>query len=144
MVIQMPIFFGFLYMLYPACELRNASFLWVHDLSQPDTVARIAGYPINVLPLLMIGTQFWQMSLTPRSGDPSQQKTMMFMPLLFGFFCYNFAAALALYYTMQGLLTVLQLYVTRTGNNTRRVARVASPCSNPYRWGAEGKAARAP
>ena len=117
MVIQMPIFFGFLYMLYPACELRNASFLWVHDLSQPDTVARIAGYPINVLPLLMIGTQFWQMSLTPRSGDPSQQKTMMFMPLLFGFFCYNFAAALALYYTMQGLLTVLQLYITRTGNS---------------------------
>ncbi len=115
MVIQMPIFFGFLYMLYPAAELRNAGFLWVHDLSQPDTVAHFAGFPINVLPLLMIGTQFWQMSLTPKSGDPQQQKTMMFMPLLFGFFCYNFAAALALYYTMQGLLTILQLYITRTG-----------------------------
>ncbi len=115
MLIQMPIFFGFLYMLYPACELRNASFLWVRDLSQPDTVAHIAGIPINVLPLLMIGTQFWQMSLTPKSGDPSQQKMMKFMPLLFGFFCYSFAAALALYYTMQGLLTILQLYVTRTG-----------------------------
>ena len=116
MLIQMPIFFGFLYMLYPAAELRNAGFLWVHDLSQPDTVAHIAGFPINVLPLLMIGTQFWQMSLTPRTGDPQQQKTMMFMPLLFGFFCYNFAAALALYYTMQGLLTILQLYITRSQN----------------------------
>ena len=114
MVIQMPIFFGFLYMLYPAAELRNASFLWVRDLSQPDTVAHLAGLPINVLPLLMIGTQFWQMSLMPRTGDASQQKTMMFMPLLFGFFCYNFAAALALYYTMQGALTILQLYLTRT------------------------------
>ena len=39
MLIQMPIFFGFLYMLYTAAELRNAHFLWVHDLSQPDTVA---------------------------------------------------------------------------------------------------------
>ncbi len=116
MLIQMPIFFGFLYMLYPAAELRNASFLWVKDLSQPDTVAHFAGFPINVLPLLMIGTQFWQMSLTPKTGDPQQQKTMMFMPLLFGFFCYNFAAALALYYTMQGLLTILQLYYTRTQN----------------------------
>lgn len=116
MLIQMPIFFGFLYMLYPAAELRNASFLWVHDLSQPDTVAHFAGFPINVLPLLMIGTQFWQMSLTPKTGDPQQQKTMMFMPLLFGFFCYNFAAALALYYTMQGLLTILQLYYTRSQN----------------------------
>ncbi len=116
MLIQMPIFFGFLYMLYPAAELRNAGFLWVKDLSQPDTVAHLAGFPINVLPLLMIGTQFWQMSLTPKTGDPQQQKTMMFMPLLFGFFCYSFAAALALYYTMQGLLTILQLYLTRDQN----------------------------
>ena len=116
MLIQMPIFFGFLYMLYPAAELRNAGFLWVKDLSQPDTVAHLAGFPVNVLPLLMIGTQFWQMRLTPKSGDPQQQKTMMFMPLLFGFFCYSFAAALALYYTMQGLLTILQLYITRSQN----------------------------
>ena len=79
-------------------------------------MAHIAGLPINVLPLLMIGTQFWQMSLTPKTGDPQQQKTMMFMPLLFGFFCYSFAAALALYYTMQGLLTILQLYITRSQN----------------------------
>ena len=113
MLIQMPIFFGFLYMLYTAAELRNSSFLWVHDLSQPDTVGHFAGFPINVLPLMMMGTQFWQMRLTPRTGDPAQQKTLMFMPLLFGFFCYSFAAALALYYTMQGLLTILQLYLTR-------------------------------
>ena len=45
MLIQMPIFFGFLYMLYPAAELRNAGFLWVKDLSQPDTVAHLRGLP---------------------------------------------------------------------------------------------------
>ncbi len=121
MLIQMPIFFGFLYMLYTAAELRNSGFLWVHDLSQPDTVTRLpipglGTVPINVLPILMIAAQFWQMSLTPKTGDPSQQKTLMFMPLLFGFFCYNFAAALALYYTMQTLLTILQLYLTRDTN----------------------------
>lgn len=147
MLIQMPIFFGFLYMLYPAAELRNAGFLWVHDLSQPDTVAHFMGFPINVLPLLMIGTQFWQMSLTPKSGDPSQQKTMMFMPLLFGFFCYSFAAALALYYTMQGLLTILQLYVTRTGaadatGNAPGAVTVLKPAPAPgggKKGGANGK-----
>ena len=42
MLIQMPIFFGFLYMLGVATELRNSSFLWVYDLSQPDTVGRFA------------------------------------------------------------------------------------------------------
>jgi YidC/Oxa1 family membrane protein insertase len=112
-LIQMPIFFGFLYMLGVAAELRNADFLWVHDLSTPDTVAHFMGVPINILPLLMVGTQFWQMSLTPMTGDPQQQKIMKFMPLIFGFFCYSFAAALSLYYTMQGLLTIIQLYATR-------------------------------
>ena len=115
MLIQMPIFFGFLYMLYPAAELRNAGFpVGTRPFPARHRGAPRDGYPINVLPLLMIGTQFWQMSLTPKTGDPQQQKTMMFMPLLFGFFCYNFAAALALYYTMQGLLTILQLYFTRS------------------------------
>ena len=113
MVVQMPIFFGFLYMLYTAAELRNSRFLWIHDLSQPDTVGHLLGYNLNILPLFMIGSQFWQMQLTPKSGDASQQKMMMFMPLMFGFFCYNLAAALTLYYTMQGLLTILQLYLTR-------------------------------
>ena len=122
MLIQMPIFFGFLYMLGVATELRNSSFLWVHDLSQPDTVGRLFGFPINLLPLAMMGTQFWQMQLTPRTGDPAQQKTLMFMPLLFGFFCYSFAAALALYYTVQGLLTILQLYITRDQRATPPVA----------------------
>jgi YidC/Oxa1 family membrane protein insertase len=36
------------------------------------------------------------------------------MPLIFVVFCYNFAAALALYYTTQNLFTILQLYQNRS------------------------------
>ena len=61
----------------------------------------------------MAGTNIWLMRLTPKSGDATQQKVMMFMPLIFVVFCYNFAAALALYYTTQNLFTILQLYQTR-------------------------------
>ena len=115
MVIQIPIFFGLFTMLRQAVELRNAQFLWVHDLSQPDTIAHVPGFgwPINILPLIMAGTNIWLMRLTPKSGDATQQKVMMFMPLIFVVFCYNFAAALALYYTTQNLFTILQLYQTR-------------------------------
>ena len=117
MVIQIPIFFGLFTMLRQAVELRGASFLWIHDLSQPDTVAHIPipgwNIPINVLPLIMAGTSFWMTHLTPKSGDPTQQRMMMFTPVIFIIFCYNFAAALALYYTTQNLLTVLQLYVNK-------------------------------
>src|SRR6266403_1638154 len=60
MVVQIPIFFGLFTMLRQAVELRNARFLWIHDLSQPDTVARLPIWdlPINILPLLMAATSF--------------------------------------------------------------------------------------
>jgi YidC/Oxa1 family membrane protein insertase len=122
MMIQIPVFFGLFGMLREAAELRNASFLWVKDLSQADTLLVIpgmswvpfigspAGLPINILPILMGATNIWLMRMTPKTGDSTQRRVMMFMPLIFLFFCYNFAAALALYYTTQNLFTILQLY----------------------------------
>jgi YidC/Oxa1 family membrane protein insertase len=112
MAIQIPIFFGLYQMLAQAVELRNAKFLWVQDLSQPDTIAHlpVLGWPINIIPLLMGATQVWLMAMTPKTGDPTQRRMMMFTPLIFLFFCYNFAAALALYYTAQNLFSILQFY----------------------------------
>jgi YidC/Oxa1 family membrane protein insertase len=113
MLVQIPIFFGFYGMLDKAIELRNSSFLWVRDLSQPDTVFHIAGIPINVLPLVMAATQLWQMQITPKTGDPAQQRMFLFMPLIFLFICYNYASGLALYWTVQNLFFVAQMYLTR-------------------------------
>jgi YidC/Oxa1 family membrane protein insertase len=112
MMIQIPIFFGLFKMLGQAVELRNAKFLWVRDLSQPDTIAHLPmlGWPINIIPLCMAATQIWLMAMTPRTGDPTQRRVMMFTPLIFLFICYNFAAALALYYTAQNLFSILQFY----------------------------------
>lgn len=113
MLIQIPIFFGFYSMLGTAIELRNSSFLWVNDLSQPDTVGHILGFPVNILPLLMAATMFWQMHITPKTGDAVQQRVFMFMPLIFILFAYNFASALSLYWTTQNIISIIQLYATR-------------------------------
>ena len=113
MLIQIPIFFGFYSMLGTAIELRNSSFLWVHDLSQPDTVAHVFGFPLNILPLLMAATMLWQMQITPKTGDAVQQRMFMFMPVIFILFAYNFASALSLYWTTQNLISIAQLYLTR-------------------------------
>ena len=43
MLIQMPVFIGFYTMLRSAIELRGAHFLWVADLSKPDTLFMIPG-----------------------------------------------------------------------------------------------------
>ena len=117
MLIQIPIFFGLFKMLGQAVELRNSHFLWVHDLSQPDTVATLplAGYsiPINIIPLCMAASQIWLMAMTPKTGDAAQRRVMMFTPLIFLFICYNFAAALALYYTTQNLFSIVQFYYNK-------------------------------
>ena len=113
MLIQIPIFFGFYSMLGVAIELRNASFLWINDLSQPDTIAHIYGFPINLLPIIMSISMIWQMALTPKSGDAMQQRILYFMPVIFLAFCYNYASALALYWTTQNIFSIVQLYLTR-------------------------------
>jgi YidC/Oxa1 family membrane protein insertase len=126
MLIQIPIFFGLFTMLGQAVELRNAKFLWVKDLSQPDTLFVIpgmgwvpilgivgVGLAVNILPILMGVTQVGLMRMTPKTGDPTQRRLMMFMPLIFLFFCYNFAAALALYYTAQNLFSILQFWYNK-------------------------------
>lgn len=108
-LITIPFFVGFFAMLQSTSELRFASFLWVHDLSAPDTVARIMGFPLNIMPLLLGATTIIQMRLTPTpSVDPAQQTMFKIMPWLFTLFCYNFAAGLALYSTINGIFTIAQ------------------------------------
>ena len=117
-VIQIPVFFGFYRMLQSAIELRGATFLWAFDLSQPDTIWVLPGlgFPLNPLPIIMGLTQFWQMRLTPPSPgmDPVQQKIFQFMPLMFLFILYNFSSGLTLYWTVQNLLTIAQMKLTRS------------------------------
>lgn len=125
MLVQIPIFFGFYKMLMFAVELRNEGWLgWVNDLSQPDTVFEIMLpfglpfigniLPINILPFLMAGTMLLQMKLSPKPADKMQARIMMFMPIIFFVFCYNFASALALYWTTQNIFTIGQtLYNNR-------------------------------
>jgi len=127
MLIQIPIFFAFYAMLGSAVELRDSSFLWVKDLSQPDTIAHIFGFPINILPLVMAATQLWQLRITPKTGDPSQQRILLIMPIVFLFICYPFAAALSLYYTVQNLILIGQTYLTR--NQT--APQLAKPVKTP-------------
>jgi YidC/Oxa1 family membrane protein insertase len=114
MFIQIPVFFGFYRMLQYAVELRGHSFLWVQDLSQPDTLTHLSflgNIPLNILPIIMAISSFMQMRMTPKTGDATQQKIMMFMPLMFFFFCYNFASALALYWTTQNIFSIGQTWL---------------------------------
>jgi len=129
LLLQMPIFFGFYRMLQYAAELRHESFLWVSDLSQPDTIGYlpVLGIPINVLPLLMAATMILQMRLTPQTADKMQRRIFMFLPLIFLFICYNFASALSLYWTTQNIFSIGQTWWMRRQPEVELVKRQPRP-----------------
>ncbi|HEX4231877.1 MAG TPA: membrane protein insertase YidC [Bryobacteraceae bacterium] len=103
MLLQLPFFYAFYRVLNIAIELRHASWLWVPDLSQAETL------PIHMLPIILIATQFFSQRLTPAAGvDPNQQKMMMFMPLLFGFMFYYASSGLVLYWLTGNLVGIAQ------------------------------------
>lgn len=140
MLVQIPIFFGFYRVLQSAAELRGQSWLWVKDLSQADTVAHIPGlgWPLNILPLLMGISMILQMKLTPQpaTADKTQATMMKFMPLIFLWISYNFASALALYWTAQNLFNIMQARITRFYQKDPVLEKVERPAA-----GAGGAAA---
>jgi YidC/Oxa1 family membrane protein insertase len=117
-LVQMPVFFGFFFMIRTAIELRGAEFLWICDLSTPDTVFVIPGigFPINPMPILMGVTMLIQTRLTPMAPgmDPVQANMMRYMPLMFLVFLYNFSSGLTLYWTVQNILSIVQTKLTKT------------------------------
>ena len=119
MLVQMPIFFALYRMLYQAIELRHAPFAgWIHDLSAPDRLFAFdfsipfmqAPYGIPVLTIIMGATMFLQQKMSPSTGDPTQAKMMMLMPLFMTVIFVNFPAGLVLYWLVNNVLSIGQQY----------------------------------
>lgn len=130
-LIQMPFFFGFYRMLNSATELRFQGFLWAHNLAAPDTIGHLFGYPINLLPLILVAVMIVQMQLTPTPTVDNSQATMMkFMPLIMMFIYYSFACSLALYSTINGLFTIGQQMVINRSRDAVGDATFAAGAKN--------------
>jgi YidC/Oxa1 family membrane protein insertase len=111
MLLQIPFFIAFYKVLTVAIELRGAGWLWVTDLSQPEHL------PIRILPIAMVISQFIMQKMTPSTTmDPNQQRVMMLMPLMMGFFFYGVSSGLVLYWLTSNVVGVAQQwFFNRTG-----------------------------
>jgi YidC/Oxa1 family membrane protein insertase len=117
MLLQMPFLFAFYSMLGNAVELRQASWLWIRDLSSPD--------PWHILPIGIVITMFLTQKSAPQAGiDPAQQKMMQIMtPLMLGLISWSLAAGLGVYWAISNLLGYVQQAVmnrTEFGKQVRR------------------------
>jgi len=100
-LIQMPFFLAFYWVLLESVEMRQAPFaLWITDLSSRD--------PYFILPIIMGAAMLFQQRLNPAPADPVQAKVMQVMPIMFtGFFAF-FPSGLVLYWVTNTLLSIAQ------------------------------------
>ena len=100
-LIQMPFFLAFYWVLLESVEMRQAPFaLWITDLSSRD--------PYFILPIIMGGAMLFQQKLNPTPGDPVQARVMQIMPVMFTAFFAFFPSGLVLYWVTNTLLSIAQ------------------------------------
>ena len=100
-LIQMPFFLAFYWVLLESVEMRQAPFaLWITDLSSRD--------PYFILPLIMGAAMFFQQKLNPQVGDPVQMPVMLIMPVIFTAFFAFFPSGLVLYWVTNTVLSIAQ------------------------------------
>ena len=119
LLIQLPFLYAYYRMLSTAIDLRQAHWLWIHDLSAAD--------PWYLLPIVMAISMFVLQKMTPQGGiDPSQQKMMnIMMPVMMGVFFFKLPAGLNLYYALSNLIMIAQTWMmnrTELGREMREMA----------------------
>ena len=113
MIIQIPVFLAFYWVLLESVEMRQAPFFgWINDLSSRD--------PYFILPAIMAGAMFLQYKLNPAPPDPVQAKVFMIMPFVMSFMFAFFPAGLVLYWVTNTLLSIAQQW-----NINRRIKGAA-------------------
>jgi YidC/Oxa1 family membrane protein insertase len=105
LLVQMPVFFALYSVLYTAVELYRAPFfLWLNDLSAHDR--------FYITPVVLAGLMFLQQKLTPPTAamDPTQQKVMQFLPIVFGAFMITTPSGLCVYMIVNTIFSIGQQY----------------------------------
>jgi YidC/Oxa1 family membrane protein insertase len=121
LLLQFPVFISLYNVLYFSIELRASSFVgYIQDLSSPDVLARIGGFPLHLLPLVMTASTYILQQQTPTT--PQQQSMMYVMPAVMLFVMYNFPSGVILYWTVNNLLSALQQYLVNQAEDRRMAA----------------------
>jgi len=121
LLVQLPFLWAYYRMLSTAIDLRQAHWLWIHDLSGAEP------FPF-LLPIIMVVSMFLMQKMTPQAGmDPAQQRMMtIMMPLMMGFIFFKLAAGLNLYYAESNLIMIAQQAIMNRTSLGREMKELAA------------------
>jgi len=124
MLVQIPMLFALFGCFRGSFELRQAGFLWISDLSQPDNIFALPfTFPLtgwtelNLLPVMYLTLMIVQHKMSPKPADPQQQQQqrmmMTIMPVMFFFIFYSMPSGLVLYFVASMVFTIAEQYLIR-------------------------------
>jgi YidC/Oxa1 family membrane protein insertase len=132
MLLTMPILFAFYRLLSMAIEMRGAPFIfWITDLSMHD--------PFYVTPVVMGASMVVQQRLQPTATDPTQQKIMMLMPVMFTFMFLWAPGGLVIYWLTSNLIGIGQTVITNRLSGPTRTRQLRPPAERQVRKAVAGK-----
>ena len=107
LLIQMPFLFALYRAITISLDFRQASFLWIPDLSAAEP------YMIHILPILMTGTMVVLQLVTPApSADPLQRKMMAIgMPIFMLYILWSAPSGLVLYWLVGNIVGFTQQFL---------------------------------
>src|SRR5215217_4131521 len=127
LLIQMPFLFALYRAITISLDFRQASFLWIPDLSAAEP------YLIHLLPILMTGTMVVLQLVTPApSADPLQRKMMAIgMPLFMLYILWSAPSGLVLYWLVGNIVGFSQQFLINRWTNSDEKQVSAPPAKGP-------------
>lgn len=115
--VQIPFLLLTYFMLKDTPQLNGVSFLFLHDLGQPDALLKTIGkFPLglNVLPIVMTLVNMLTVAATPGFSHKDQAQAVG-ISLLFLALLYTAPSALLLYWTLNNMITMIRTLTAKRG-----------------------------
>ena len=108
LLVQIPFLLAAYHYLLELPIFSGASFWYIKDLSKPDTIATVAGFPVNLLAILMTVINLVSGWRYAESGKTKERVQYMAVAAIFLFLLYNCAASVVLYWTLSNALSFVR------------------------------------
>ena len=127
LLIQMPFLFALYSAITISIDFRQATFLWIPDLSGPEPYFL---YFLRILPILFTGSMIVLQLLTPApTADPLQRKMMAIgMPLFMLYILWSAPAGLLLYWLVGNIVGFLQQFIINQDDQGRDTSSRGKGC----------------
>jgi YidC/Oxa1 family membrane protein insertase len=114
--IQLPFLLAALFLLSDHASLQGQPFLFVRDLAQPDAIATIGGFAINILPMALTAIAVVDAWIRPEATKQSKQRFLV-VALVLLVLIYPFASAVSLYWLTSNVVSIAKSLLRRRTPN---------------------------